>query len=132
MKLVIAVISPDKLDMVRNALPEPDAYIFYVNLVGDVREPVHGSYRGSSYLEPRSRLRVEIIVVNEMLLDEVVHAVVLAASPESDDRSSGGNIFVMPLDNWIRIPDGNSNPAPHREMKGRVVLARGGWVGTRT
>jgi nitrogen regulatory protein PII len=121
MKLVIAVISPDKLDMVRNALPEPDAYIFYVNLVGDVRDPVHGAYRGSSFKEPRSRLRVEIIVVNEILLDEVVHAVVLAASLESDDHGSGGNIFVMPLENWIRIPNGNSNPATPRELKDRVV-----------
>ena len=115
------MITPDKLELVRNALPEPDAYIFYVNLVGDVRDPVRGSYRGGSFLEPRSRLRVEIIVVNEMLLDEVVQAVILAASPENDNRGSGGNIFVMPLDNWIRVSDGNSNCAPQLQMKDRVV-----------
>jgi nitrogen regulatory protein PII len=99
MKLVIAVISPDKLDAVREALPEPDAYVFYVNLVGDVRDPIHNSYRGGNYTEPRPRLRVEIIVVNEMLLDEVVGSVLGATAPDC-----GGNIFVLPLEDWIRIP----------------------------
>jgi|SRR5215471_6393142 len=104
MKLVVAVIAPEKLEPVRDALPEPDAYIYYVNQVGDVREPVQGHYRGQSYLEPRARLRVEIIVVNEMLLDEVVDAVMTAASCGNADRVSSGNIFVMPLDAWHRIP----------------------------
>ena len=99
MKLVIAVISPDKLEAVRAALPEPDAYIFYVNLVGDVRDPIHNMYRGGHYTEPRPRLRVEIIVVNERLLDEVVGAVLGAAGSDG-----GGNIFVLPLEDWIRIP----------------------------
>jgi len=99
MKLVIAVISPDKLEAVRAALPEPDAYIFYVNLVGDVRDPIHNTYRGGHYTEPRPKLRVEIIVVNERLLDEVVGAVLGAAGSDG-----GGNIFVLPLEDWIRIP----------------------------
>jgi nitrogen regulatory protein P-II 2 len=99
MKLVIAVISPDKLEAVREALPEPDAYVFYVNLVGDVRDPIHSSYRGGRYTEPRPRLRIEIVVVNEMLLDEVIHVVTGAASSEKS-----GNIFVLPLEDWIRIP----------------------------
>jgi len=104
MKLVIAVISPDKLDAVREALPEPDAYVFYVNLVGDVREPIHNSYRGGHYTEPRPRLRAEIVVVNEMLLDEVVDAVLGATSSDG-----GGNIFVLPLENWLRIPSGRAD-----------------------
>ena len=99
MKLVIAVISPDRLQAVREALPEPDAYVFYINSVGDLREPVHKLYRGGHFIEPRPRLRVEIIVVNEMLLDEVVGAVISAAA---SDRH--GNIFVVPLEDWIRIP----------------------------
>jgi nitrogen regulatory protein PII len=108
MKLVIAVISQDKLDAVREALPEPDAYVFYVNLVGDVREPIHNCYRGGHYTEPRPRLRVEIVVVNEMLLDEVVGAVLGAASSDC-----GGNIFVLPLEDWIRIPSTHADaPCP--------------------
>lgn len=105
MKLVIAVISPDKIDLVRKALPEPDAYIYYVNQVGDIREPIQGHYRGQSYLEPRARLRVEIIIVNEMLLDEVVDTVIKAAAANMDGQASSGNIFVLPLDAWHRIPN---------------------------
>jgi nitrogen regulatory protein PII len=99
MKLVIAVISAEKLDAVREALPEPDAYVFYVNLVGDVREPIHNFYRGGHYTEPKPRLRVEIVVVNEMLLDEVVGSVLGATGSDG-----GGNIFVLPLEDWVRIP----------------------------
>jgi nitrogen regulatory protein PII len=122
MKLVIAAISPDKLEAVRCALPEPDAYIYYVNLVGDVHDPIRSSYRGGSFLEPRGRLRVEIIVVNEMLLDEVVRAVMLAASSESGHGFRSGNIFVLPLENWIRIPDGNSSPAAQPDLKENIKL----------
>jgi nitrogen regulatory protein PII len=122
MKLVIAVISPDKLDAVRGALPEPDAYIYYVNLVGDVHDPVRNSYRGGSYLEPRGRLRVEIIVVNEMLLDEVIRAVALAASSELGHGFHSGNIFVLPLEKWIRIPDGQAGPALQPELKENIKL----------
>ena len=108
MKLVIAVISPDKLDAVREALPDPDAYVFYVSLVGDVREPIHNSYRGGHYTEPRSRLRVEIVVVNEVLLDEVVGAVLGATA-----SNGGGNIFVLPLEDWFRIPSSHAGvPSP--------------------
>ena len=120
MKLVIAVISPDKLEAVRGALPEPDAYIYYVNLVGDVHDPVRSSYRGGTYLEPRGRLRVEIIVVNEMLLDEVIRAVMRAASSETGHGFHSGNIFVLPLENWIRIPDGQAVPAPEPAMKENI------------
>jgi nitrogen regulatory protein PII len=122
MKLVIAVISPDKLESVREALPEPDAYIYYVNLVGDVHDPIRSSYRGGTFLEPRRRLRVEIIVVNEMLLDEVVRAVMLAASSEGGHGFRSGDIFVLPLENWIRIPDGQASPAPQPEMKANIIL----------
>jgi nitrogen regulatory protein PII len=104
MKLVVAVIAPDIFDLVRSALPEPDAYIYYVNQVGDIREPVQGLYRGQNYHEPRARLRVEIIVVNEMLLDEVVDAVMTAAASNTSGHVSNGNIFVLPLDAWHRIP----------------------------
>ena len=108
MKLVIAVISPDRLDAVREALPEPDAYVFYVNLVGDVRDPIHNSYRGGHYTEPRPRRRVEIVVVNEMLLDEVVGAVLGATASDA-----GGNIFVLPLEDWVRIPSNRTEvPCP--------------------
>jgi nitrogen regulatory protein PII len=104
MKLLVAVIAPEKIDLVRDALPEPDAYIYYINQVGDIREPVQGHYRGSNYAEPRARLRVEIIVVNEMLLQEVIDTVMKAATCGSAERVSSGNIFVMPLDAWFRIP----------------------------
>ena len=118
MKLVIAVISPDKLDEVRVALPEPDAYVFYVNLVGDVRDPIHNSYRGGHYTEPRPRLRMEIVVVNEMLLDEVVRAVLGAAVSDG-----GGNIFVVPLEDWVRIPSNHTDvPCPSSAKPGRSLF----------
>ena len=103
-------------------MPEPDAYIYYVNLVGDVHDPIRSSYRGGTFLEPRGLLRVEIIVVNEMLLDEVVRAVMFAASTEGGHGFSSGNIFVLPLENWIRIPDRTPETVPQPESKEPIKL----------
>jgi len=124
MKLVVAVISPDKIDLVRDALPEPDACIYYINQVGDIREPVEGTYRCQKYLEPRVRLRVEIIVVNEMLLQEVVDTVMKAAATDSERHVSSGNIFVLPLDAWYRIPSRQANSAETAELQEKAKVSR--------
>lgn len=104
MKLVIAVISPDKFETLKEALREPDAYVLHANLIGDLQEPILIFYRGGSHCEPRIRLRIEIVIVNELLLDEVLDVIFAAASSENAAQVSNGNVFVLPLEQWVRIP----------------------------
>ena len=99
MKLIVAVIPGDKLWEIKETLKEPDVYVMYVSPVGDVRESFVGHYRGSEYRNPRPRLRLEVVVVNDLRVqDAVAHICRIACTRHP------GSIFVMPLEEWVHIP----------------------------
>src|SRR5262245_47062103 len=76
----------------------------YVSPVGDVRESILGHYRGSEYREPRPRLRLEVVVANDLRVQDTVADIGRIACAPSSPGRSGGSIFVMPLDEWLYIP----------------------------
>ena len=98
MKLIVAVIPGDKLWEIKETLKEPDVYIMYVSPVGDVRESIVGHYRGSEYRNPRPRLRLEVVVVNDLRVQDTVVDICRIACTRHR-----GSIFVMPLDEWVHI-----------------------------
>jgi nitrogen regulatory protein PII len=114
-KLIIAVVQTDKLSAIQEALHEPDAYVMYANPVGDVRESVLSTYRGLEYRQPRPRIRLEVVVVNDLLVQETIDVIAQAAYEPTLDHISNGSIFVMPLDEWIRIPA--NRPIPVEGIK---------------
>lgn len=114
-KLIIAMIQADKLQAIQEALNEPDAYIMYVSSVGDIREPVLGSYRGTAYEEPRPRLRLEIVVVNDLMVQDAIEVITRVACTPNLERISNGGIFVMPLDEWIRMPADRPRSVPNAQ-----------------
>jgi nitrogen regulatory protein PII len=103
-KLIVAVIPDDKLRDVQETLKEPDVYIMYVSPVGDVRDSILGYYRGSEYRTPRPRLRLEVVVVNDLRVQDTVADISRLACTRHPASVSSGSIFVMPLDEWIHIP----------------------------
>lgn len=104
MKLIVAVIPVDKLPEIQERLKEPDVYLMYVSRVGDVRESILGHYRGSEYREPRPRLRLEVVVANDLRVQDTVADIGRIACTPSSAGVSSGSIFVMPLDDWLHIP----------------------------
>jgi nitrogen regulatory protein PII len=104
MKLIIATIRPDKFQSIQQALNTSDAYVIYIGTVGDVKDSVFSHYRGAEYHAPRPRLRLEIVVVNDLVVQDVIDAIVDIASEPNQEHVGNGSIFVMPLDEWIRIP----------------------------
>ena len=82
----------------------------YANQVGDVRESLLNTYRGVEYRQPRPRIRLEVVVVNDLLVQETVDVIARAAYEPKMDYISNGSIFVMPLDEWIRIPANRPMP----------------------
>jgi len=98
------MIRPDKVQEIQDALKEPDTYIMYISTVGDIRESVLAHYRGAQYREPRPRVRLEIVVVNDLAVQETIDMILHVSCSCSPDGVSNGSIFVMPLDQWIRIP----------------------------
>ena len=118
MKLIVAMVASDKLQAIQEALNEPDAYIMYVSPVGDIRESVPGSYRGLQYREPRPRIRVEMVVVNDLMVQETIDVITQAACTPNSNGVSNGSIFVMPLDGWIRIPASRPRTVPNADKRG--------------
>lgn len=105
MKEIIAIIRPDKLEVVKAALEEIGCHGMTVTEVkGRGRQlGVTESYRGSDYridLLPKTRL--EIIVKAEDA-EKVIQTIVKTA--QTGDIGDG-KIFISPVENVVRIRTG--------------------------
>ncbi|GFO66881.1 nitrogen regulatory protein P-II 1 [Geomonas limicola] len=105
MKLIQAIIKPFKLDEVKDALNEIGIEGITVSEVkGFGRQKGHTElYRGAEYVvDFIPKVKIEIAVADE-LVAKVVGAVEQTAKT---GRIGDGKIFVMPLDEAIRIRTG--------------------------
>jgi nitrogen regulatory protein P-II 1 len=99
MKLILAVIRPEKLAAVQAALNHPDVRLMTVNEVFGYlgREPcVIETYRGRTVHRPVSKLRVEITVA-DAYLDRAVEAVRAVAFRDDPAVESDDQLFVVGL-----------------------------------
>lgn len=112
MKLVIAIIRPERLDAVqeqlRAVLDEGDHYRITV-------DPVQGHGRGLGETEyvrgtpvqqnliPKMRV---MVAVNDAYVDRCVDAIVKGARTDGGGAVGDGKIMVMPLEEVIRIRTG--------------------------
>jgi len=102
MKLVVAIIKPFKLDDVREALHDIDVQGMTVTeSKGFGRQKGHTEiYRGAEYaIEFLPKIRLEIAVSDDKL-DSVIEAI---SSSAKTGKIGDGKIFVMPLDQTVRI-----------------------------
>jgi len=112
MKLVVAIIRPERLESVQlelqKVLDEEDNYRITVDTV-DGHGAQHGEvelFRGQRVrpgLVPKTRL---MIAVNDAYVEPTVQAVIRGARTEGDGAVGDGKIFVTPLDDVIRIRTG--------------------------
>jgi nitrogen regulatory protein P-II 2 len=102
MKLIIAIIQPDRLDAVKQELYKQDVNLITVNeVLGHGRQMgVAEVYRGTKEMGNLLRkIRLEI-AVNEDFVEKTVGAIIKGAeSGESGD----GKIFILDLVECIRI-----------------------------
>jgi nitrogen regulatory protein P-II 2 len=108
MKLVTAVIKPFKLDEVRDALTGIGIQGMTVTEVkGYGRQKGHMEiYRGAEYaVNFLPKLRIEVAVASNQV-DQVVAAVIAAAKT---GQIGDGKIFVMPIEQALRIRTGETN-----------------------
>jgi nitrogen regulatory protein P-II 1 len=103
MKLITAIIQPDRLDHVREALIQADITRITVNRVtGHGRQEDIEYYRGQKIapnLLPKVRLD---IAVNDQFVNVTVDTIVAAARHESGEIGDG-KIFITPLEECVRI-----------------------------
>jgi nitrogen regulatory protein P-II 1 len=111
MKLIVAIIRPEKLEAIQGALGEPGVSLMSVTKVADTRMPgLTGTYRGGEVRVPQPRLRLEVVVVNDALVQWVIEAITHAGSTGDSRHLGDGNVFVVPLEECVRIPGGESRP----------------------
>ncbi len=110
MKKLECIIRPFKLEEVKEALSSVGVRGMTVSEVrGFGRSRGHTElYRGSdSTIEFVPKLKIEIVVAEENV-DKVVEAVQQAAAT---GKIGDGKIFVLPIDETIRIRTGERGPA---------------------
>lgn len=105
MKLIIAIIRPEKLEAVQEDLKQCDITLMTVSEVrGCGRQRGYTeSYRGSEFkvrLLPKIKLE---IAVNNAYADIAVKAIKRSALSEPRGRIGDGKIFVLPLEECVRI-----------------------------
>jgi nitrogen regulatory protein P-II 1 len=109
MRKIEAIIKPFKLDEVKEALHAIGIQGMTVTEVkGFGRQKGHTElYRGAEYVvDFLPKIKVEIAIKDEMV-DKVVQAIVQAANT---GRIGDGKIFVMPIEEVIRIRTGERGP----------------------
>jgi nitrogen regulatory protein P-II 1 len=106
MKLITAIIQPDKLDAVREALIKAEVYRITVSrCAGRGQAAATDLYRGQEVpLDLLPKVRIEI-AVNEPFVEIAISAI-LSAARHSHGEVGDGKIFVSPLEKCIRIRTG--------------------------
>jgi len=112
MKLIIAIIQPEELPDIKEELLKRKIYKFTVSSAkGQGKEiPVKEIYRGISHeITLLTKIRLEI-AVNDEFVEPAVEAIsIIAKKPDNKGR---GKIFILPIEECIRIRTGeNGNKA---------------------
>ncbi|GIW87625.1 MAG: hypothetical protein KatS3mg108_1949 [Isosphaeraceae bacterium] len=112
MKLILAVIQPTKLEAVKNALAEVEVYrLTAIDVQGFGRQKGYSEvYRGQEFSVNLLR-KIELqIAVNEDFVEPTVNAIIAAARTGPEGQIGDGKIFILPLEDCIRIRTGERGP----------------------
>ncbi|MDY6911330.1 MAG: P-II family nitrogen regulator [Chloroflexota bacterium] len=106
MKKIEAIFKPEKLEPVREALAE-------IGIMGLTVTEVSGrgrqrgitlQWRAGEYrVDLMPKVKIEVVVIEEDL-ERALHTIISKA--KTGDKGDG-KVFVIPVDNAIRISDGN-------------------------
>lgn len=108
MKLIIAIIQPDKLEAVKKALSEVEvSRLTVVDCQGFGRQKGQaGVYRGHEFSITLLRKVQLQIAVNEEFVQPTVDAILAAGRTGKEGQVGDGKVFILPMDDCIRIRTG--------------------------
>ena len=112
MKLIIAIIQPNKLESVKAALTEVEVFrLTVMDVQGFGRQKGHAElYRGHE-INVNLLRKVQLqIAVNEDFVEPTVNAILAAGRTGSEGRIGDGKIFILPLEDCVRIRTGERGP----------------------
>ncbi len=112
MKLILAMIQPSKLDAVKEALNKVEVFrLTVVDVQGFGRQKGQSEmYRGHELTVNMLRKVQLQIAVNEDFVEPTVNAIVEAARSGVEGRVGDGKIFILPLEDVVRIRTGERGP----------------------
>jgi len=112
MKYIIAIIQPTRLEAVKEALSHIEVFRLTVSDVQGIgRQKGHTeTYRGHEYkINFIRKVKLEI-AVEDMYQEQTVSAIAQAARTGVDGKIGDGKIFILPMDDVMRISSGERGP----------------------
>jgi nitrogen regulatory protein P-II 1 len=108
MKLIIAIIQPSRLEAVKNALTDVEVFrLTVMDVQGFGRQKGHTEiYRGHEITVNLLRKVQLQIAVNEDFVEPTISAIIKAGRTGEEGQIGDGKIFVLPMDDCIRIRTG--------------------------
>ncbi len=108
MKLIIALIQPDRLEAVKAALADVEVFrLTVMDVQGFGRQKGHSElYRGHEVTVNLVRKVQLMIGVNEAFLQPTIDAIIKGGRSGPAGEVGDGKIFVLPLEDCIRIRTG--------------------------
>jgi nitrogen regulatory protein P-II 1 len=108
MKLIIAVIQPHRLEAVKQALADVEVFrLTVMDVQGFGRQRGQTEvYRGHEFAVNLLRKVQLMIAVNEEFLEPTVDAILHGGRSGAAGEIGDGKIFVLPLEDCIRIRTG--------------------------
>ncbi len=108
MKLIIAIIQPNKLESVKQALTEVEVFrLTVMDCQGFGRQKGHTEmYRGHEFTVNLVRKVQLQIAVNDEFVEPTIEAIVKGGRSNPQGEVGDGKIFVIPMDDCVRIRTG--------------------------
>ena len=112
MKLILAIIQPAKLEAVKEALSKVEVFrMTIVDVQGFGRQKGNTEvYRGHELTVNLLRKVQLQIAVNEDFVEPTVNAIMEAGRTGPEGRIGDGKIFIVPLEDCLRIPHRRARP----------------------
>jgi nitrogen regulatory protein P-II 2 len=105
MKYIIAIIQPTRLEAVKEALSAIEMFRLTVTEAQGIgRQHGHTEvYRGYEYMINFVRKVKLEIAVDDSSVDQTIDAITTAARSGAEGRIGDGKIFILPLEDVVRI-----------------------------
>jgi nitrogen regulatory protein P-II 1 len=110
MKLVSAIIQPDRLDAVREALMAAQiARVTVYRVSGRGKQAEENLFRGE-VIAPHLISKVRLDIACQDKQAPIICQAIIKGARHGDGKVGDGKIFVIPLDECIRIRTGENGP----------------------
>lgn len=112
MKLIIAIIQPNCLEAVKQALTEVEVFrLTVLDCQGFGRQKGQLATRRAPTTSVNLLRKVQLqIALNDEFVEPAVNAILAAAKTGDRGQIGDGKVFVLPMDDCVRIRTGERGP----------------------